>query len=297
LWLAKEGLSVLWKLEAMMEEFCKKMAALELHASANPEYVGRRPRTRSNATGAFAAALFLSKVKQRLAKYRKAKKAKIKPASNPGVRRIKPVVRVNSGFMPNQRRKTLLEEHAKKAVKAAAHPKSNPEPKGPRAPSPDFYLIGAVGSVPSTPPPPYPGPPSSSPKRIPTQYKTRTAVPKAVPKTTPEALCPRLECWKVGVAHLCIGFKSAPQFLRYKRGQTQLRKMAGMIKDSDSYARHALNEKDIRVKMIMNMRNRKEKKDNTGRKCTFLAGKILSRDPGRTGTMVVEKAVVILSIR
>jgi hypothetical protein len=58
--------------------------------------------------------------------------------------------------------------------------------------------------------------------------------------------------------------------------------------------KRALEPKDTRVKLILKYKNNKERGKETARKWTLAAARVVERDPGRTGLVTAEKAIVLL---
>lgn len=289
LFLSKEGLSVLWKLESMMETMMKKFEALELHAP--PPYPGRRARSGSNVGRTLVVTLVLARLRKALMKYRWKKNATRRANGkqpNPGPRRPKPVTRVNSGFTPNKNRNALMGNYASNIVANSTNISNNKsKPQRTRTPSPDFYYIPSNnGKKNSNSPPPRPVRRSSSMQRLMGRINAKATKP-ATPRE-------HLGCWKVGVGKLAFGPKTAPQFIAHRRGQIQLRRMADIFKDAAAYDSNMLDQSDSRVKLLLKSKNDKEKKSRSGKKWFFVSGKVVARDPGKTGMVTVEKAVVIL---
>ncbi|KAF1996567.1 hypothetical protein P154DRAFT_579816 [Amniculicola lignicola CBS 123094] len=281
--LSREALSVLWKIESMIEMLTRNFQKLELFQGTGPTQGTKRSRAGSNVTRTLVVGLVIARLKTSLANYRRRKLLRggkkggtTKP--NPGPRRPKPISRVSSGFGQNKRRDTLMHSYASNLVSAS---NSRPRPERARTPSPDFYMIGG------DPAPPYsPVRRSSSLNRILNQINAKAKQP-----TSPREY---LECWRVGVGSLAIGLNTAPQFLQHRRGQVQLRKMASIFKDAAAGNPRALDERDKRVKLILDHRNGREKKKKSGKKWSLLAGVVVGRDAGRSGMVSVEKAMVIV---
>ncbi|KAJ4360707.1 uncharacterized protein N0V89_001274 [Didymosphaeria variabile] len=282
--LGREQLSVLYKLESIMEAFMKRVAPLEAFDVPMSANDGRgRQRSGSNVTRTIVISLVLARLKKVLQSYRRktanAKSKKAGHQTSPG--RPKPVMRTNSGFMNNPNRNALMHTYASNMASAAAfkapHIQRKPHP---RTPSPDFHYI------PSTrPSSPLPGliRRSSSMQRLTSHLNARNSNLR----TSKE----HYECWRVGIGTLALGPKTAPQYLPHKRGQLQLRKMGDVFKEAELYDSRAVTESDEKVKSLLKEKNRKVKK---GRKWYFVAGKVVGRDPGRTGVVSVEKAFVVL---
>jgi hypothetical protein len=70
--------------------------------------------------------------------------------------------------------------------------------------------------------------------------------------------------------------------------------MVAIFKEAEDFSKRALESKDSRVKVILKHKNDKEKAARSGRKWILAATRIVERDPGRTGTVTVEKAIVLL---
>jgi hypothetical protein len=288
LFLSKEGLSVLWKLESMMEAMMKRFEALEVFqpSSPSPKTGEKRPRSDSNVGRTLVLSLVIGRLRKVLLRYRRKKMGK-KPApkptqAGPGPRRPKPISRTNTGFGISQKRNDLAKDYATKIANASiTTPTQKKQPRA-RTPSPDFYYIPGGTAT----PPLGPVRRSSSMQRIIGMINNQ----KSKPKTQTE----HYECWKVGTGSLAFGPKIAPQFLSHKRGQFQLRKIAAVFKEASQFDTRALNEQDSRVKAILKSKNEREKKQGTKRKWHLVAGRVISRDPGRTGMVTVERAMVVL---
>ena len=286
MFLSKENLNVLWKLESMIETLTKRIGMLEVFdrpASTN-EQRGKRPRRSSNITRAIVVSLVLARLRKALRIYRRKKNGgKRNNTPKPGPRRPKPVSRTSSGFVNNPKRNLLMQSYTANLVTAV--PKTPPPPytaqkPRPRTPSPDFYYI--PGGT-STPPRSKPVRRSSSMSRLTNQINTRTITP-AAPRE-------HFECWRVGIGSLAFGAKIAPQFLPHRRGQAQLRKMAEVFKEAGLYDERTVTEKHKCVRLLLNAKNKKVAK---GKTWYFAGGKMVGRDPGKTGMVSVEKVLVVL---
>jgi hypothetical protein len=288
LFLSKEGLNILWKLESMMELMMRKFAALELlqpPPAYSPPRRGR-PRAGSNVTRTLVISLVLSRLRKVLTRYRRRKLAASKRNGNPnpGPRRPKPVSRQNTGFAPNKNRNQLIQNYANQIANAAAYQQGGKKTQRGRTPSPDFYMLGGQDGR-KNPAPPRPIRRSSSMQRLMGRIQRNAKV------VTPKE---HYECWRVGLGSLAIGFKTAPQFVPHRRGQLQIKKMAAILKEADGFSRNVLSEGDSRVKLILKSKNDKEKMNNSRRRWSLVAGRVIKRDPGKTGMVSVEKAFVIL---
>lgn len=288
LFLSKEGLNVLWKLESMMELMMRKFAALEL-LQPPPAYSTPkrgRPRASSNVTRTLVLSLVLSRLKKFLMKYRRRKVAANKKNGKPipGPRRPKPISRQNTGFAPNKNRNKLIENYANQIANVAASQQGSKNTKRARTPSPDFCMIGGKNGK-SNPTHSRPIRRSSSLQRLMGRIHRNAKV-----------VAPRehYECWRVGVGSVVGGLKIAPQFIPHRRGQLQIKKMASLLKEADGYSGNGLGEGDSRVKLILKSKNEKESRNNTKRKWYLVAGRVINRDSGKTGMVTVEKALVIL---
>ncbi|KAF2875567.1 hypothetical protein BDV95DRAFT_602984 [Massariosphaeria phaeospora] len=285
--LSKNGLNVLWKLEDMMEQMLKKMAPFELFQADVARNGERRPRLESNVTRTIVASLVLARLMRTLEQYRRKKSGKTgaSPANVGLGRRLKKTVtRVNSGFAPNANRMVLLQNYASNIVSDAVPVPPPYKTRRARTPSPDGS--SAAWSMDVAPPRPIRR--SSSMHRLVGKINANI--------TQPQKPAEHYACWRVGIASLAIGPKGAPEFLRHRRGQMQLRKMAAVLKESNASAGRyrALDARDNRVKRLMDSRNEHEKKKKTGKKWYLVAARVMSRDPGKTGMVTVEKALVIL---
>jgi hypothetical protein len=276
--------NVLYKVEAMMEALMGQWAAMDgLFELPNTAAPRTRPRAGSNVTRTILVSLVLTKLRKALQSYRRKKTGAVKKP-HPGPRRPKTVTRTNSGFMMNIKRNNLLHTYASNLANATPPPphtprRSNPRP---RTPSPDFHYIPG-GTATS----PIPGPirRSSSLNRLTARLNARVVQPiRAVE---------HYACWKVGTGTLAIGLKTATKYLQHKRGQLQLRKMGEVFKEASALDdSRALTEKDKRVKALLSEKNKKVRKG--GKKWYFVSGRVTGRDPGQTGMVTVEKALVIL---
>lgn len=283
LFLSHEGLSVLWKLEGMIEALTRRIGALEMFDRPT----GRpRPRSGSNVTRALVISLVLARLRKVLRTYRCKKRRTSsrgaggkKPTPKPG--RPRPVTRVNSGFVNNPNRNALFQTYASNFATGAAispPPPYSRKPR-PRTPSPDFPNIHGDTAPRLTRR-------SSSMQRLTGTLNARIVRPR--PSTE------RYRCWKVGVGKLAIGLKTAPVVQAHERGQVQLRKMAAVFREADRYDGGALTAGDSRVKLLLEQKNKEEARARSGRKWYFVAARVVRRDPGRTGMVSVEKAFVIL---
>ena len=288
LFLSKEGLSVLWKLESMMEAMMKRFEALEVFqpSSPDPKTGQKRPRSNSNVGRTLVLSLVIGRLKKVLLRYRRRKMGKKPPPkptqAGPGPRRPKPISRTSTGFGLSQKRNNLMTNYATSIANASI---STPTPKRqsrPRTPSPDFYYIPGGTAT----PPRGPIRRSSSMQKLLGKINNQASKPKTQTE--------HYECYKVGTGALAFGPKIAPQFLSHKRGQIQLQKIATVFKEASQFDTRALNEQDSRVKAILKAKNEREKKQGTKRKWYLVAGRVISRDPGRTGMVTVEKAMVVL---
>lgn len=287
MFLSKEKLNVLWKIESTIEKLTKRICALEvfdLPSSANSR---ERPKGGSNVIRTIFASLVLARLGTALKSYRGTKilasaQRTSRPYLQSGPRRPKSVGRTNFGFRDNSQRNALLQTYGSCLVTATPgtpqpqHPLQAPQP---RAPSPDFYYITATTPSPSL----RPVRRSSSMQHLLGCLNARIVVP-APPKD-------HYKCWKVGTGSLAFGPRIAPKFLKHRRGQTQLRKLATIIREASIYDGRSLTERDRRVELLLKEKN---KKVPNGMKWYFAAGKVLERDPGRTGMVTVEKAIVVL---
>lgn len=284
LFLSKEGLSVLWKLESMMEVMMKRFEALEVHVPKTGE---KRPRSSSNVGRTLVLSLVISRLRKVLLKYRRKKTGKKPPPkptqAGPGPRRPKSISRTSSGFGLSQKRNNMLGNYATHIASAAITIPVPKKQQRARTPSPDFYYISSGTTTPHQKPIRR----SSSMQRLLGNLNSRASKPK--PQTE------HYECWKVGIGKLAIGGKTAPHFVSHKRGQMQLRKMAAAYEEASQFDRRALNAKDSRVKAILKWKNEQEKKNGSNRRWNLVAGRIVKRDPGKTGMVNVEKAMIVLA--
>jgi hypothetical protein len=295
MFLTRQSVGILWKVEAMVEALTQKWGRLEAFDLPMRPTGKLRPRTGSSVTRAIVVSVVLAKFCKVLRTYRRKKMGSDgKKQQRPGPHRPKPIGRKNSGFNTSKQRNKLLSSYA---AKLAADPTPPPpytleapnSKQRPRTPSPDFYFIPG-GTAPSYIPCPGPIRRSSSMQRL------MGSIAAQARKTKIVTAAEHFECWRVGVGNLPI-FKTAPQFLQHKRGQMQLKKMGQLFRDAKSSDYRALTEKDSRVKLLLNHKNKKEKGKSTGRKWYFVSGRVIERDPGRTGMVVVEKVLVVLARR
>ncbi|KAF2249271.1 hypothetical protein BU26DRAFT_505325 [Trematosphaeria pertusa] len=292
--LSKEGISVLWRLEGTVEALTRQIDGLArqlgaLAALVPPPVNGERaarPRSGSNVTRTLVLSLVLARLRKALRGYRRKKlggRKKTPPLGGP--KRPHPATRVNSGFKLDKKRSETLRSYASNIATAASPPPPY-KPRRTRTPSPDFYYLPNNSSS----PPPKPIRRSSSMQRL--LGRGGKEHPAGIGLLPAE----HYECWKVGVGSLAFGPKTAPQFLPHRRGQMQLRKMAAVFKEASLYDGKALNERDARVKLLLNEKNKREKKKKggSGKTWYFVAARVVKRDPGKSGMVVVEKAIVIL---
>ena len=290
LFLSKEGLNVLWKVESMIENMMKRFEALESlsRGQAQKDKATSRPRRASNIGRTILLSLVVSRLKRILTSYRRKKmtrKGVAKPSNmGPGPRRPKRLTRVTSGFTSNPTRDKMIQTYARTIANTSA-PTSSEKPQRARAPSPDFYYI----STSSPPPINKPIRRSSSMQRLLGTINTKSG-------RTPSK-DEYLSCWRVGLGRLAFGPKTAPQFLKHNRGQMQLRKIAAVFKEAAQFGARGLTEQDLRVKAILKAKNNQEKEKQTKKRWYFVAGRITGIDNGKTGMVSVEKAMVILSRR
>ncbi|ORY14877.1 hypothetical protein BCR34DRAFT_598789 [Clohesyomyces aquaticus] len=279
LFLSKEGLSVLWRVESTMEIILKKIGALELFQANMLTGPTTRGRSGSNVGRTIVLSLVITKFKSFLRRYRR-RKANTTRRNRPNQvsKRPKPITRQSSGFAPNKKRDGLIQNYAWSNIANAS------------------TVVGGSSQRSQTPPPIYNDPTgerrpgltrrSSSMRRLMNRINAQSARTKSDRE--------HFECWKVGIGKLAFGGKTAPEFLPHKRGQLQLRKMGEIYKEAAMYDYRAPNEQDKRVRLLLDAKNSKEKNNKTGRKWYLAGAKVIARDPGRTGMVVVEKAMVVL---
>jgi len=303
MFLSKESLNVLWKLEGMIEKLVMKMAALEVldHHATSRVTEQKRPRAGSNVTRTIVVSLVLARLRKVLKTYRRKKSGAVKQKGRPGSRRPKTATRTNSGFARNTKRKQLVQSYVSDLATSSPPPPYTPKPstQRPRTPSPDFHYIPGGTSTSPLPPPIRR---SSSMNRLLGRLNAKPA-----PSTKPSA---HYACYKIGVGHTAVGLKTSPEFRAYKRGQAQLRKMGEVFKEASVYDGLGLTEKDKGVRMLLKKRNAevmesgelakgkgKGNGKGTVKKWYFVGGRVVGRDTGRTGLVTVEKAVVVLVMR
>ncbi|KAF2196545.1 hypothetical protein GQ43DRAFT_435917 [Delitschia confertaspora ATCC 74209] len=295
LFMSKIGLGVLWKVEALVEAFARRFDALErlmmqrlggdevFHQQDGttkkiPQNKGRSGS--NNVKRVLVVSLIVARLKallrkKRMKKMQKEVLEKRKKQQNKGPCKIRPSTkRVDSGFAPNKRRNSLLKSYASDIAVANDTPPS--KPLRPRTPSPIRGDPLAGSSLRR----------SSSIEGFLGGYNTKIGVPKQEKEY--------LECWRVGTGSPVLGPK-INKFLQHKRGQAQLKKMAEVLKEASMYDKRCLTGKDPRVKLIIKKRNEDEKKKRSGKKWVLVAARLMKRDPGRTGMVVVEKALVVLA--
>ena len=115
-------------------------------------------------------------------------------------------------------------------------------------------------------------------------------------KTRVQSPQEHLECWRVGIGKIAIGFSTVPQFKKHqhKRGQIQLRRIAEVFKEVGQLDRTNLTKDDKRVKLLLKARNQREKEKRTGKSWTLVAGRVVKRDICSTRMVTVEKALVVI---
>ncbi|KAF2020501.1 hypothetical protein BU24DRAFT_456572 [Aaosphaeria arxii CBS 175.79] len=281
IFISTETVNILYKIEAYIEVMMPKIAALDLFpndprgqlTSTTP-----RPRSDSNVKVTIILSLVIARLKRTLDEYRW-KQARKNKKLRPGPRRPQAVTRVNSGLVPNKNRDSLVQSYASQIVIPSNQPPGRSIP--PRTPSPDFYLIDDTNNT--TDPIPRPIRRTSSIQRITRRINARTVQPRTVRE--------HFECWKVGVPELAIGLKVPPKYLHQRRGQAQLRKMAEVFNEASKYDKRALNEKSVSVKHLLKHKNKDEKK---GKRWYLAGGRLIARDVGNSGFLIVEKSLVIL---
>lgn len=297
IWMNAQNLGVLWKIEAMMEIMMKKFAMLDMFAEQEQQRrqggrtsEGTRLRSGSNVARALWVSLVICRLRKVVLRYRRKLAARKKQNGNNGARRhTKPVVRMNSGFGIDRdgKRDVLLCEYANRIAEQSRAGET--KRKTARTPSPDFYMMGekrgnAGGFFPQQP-----VRRSSSMQRIMGRINARTVTPRAQQPRE------KFECWKVGTGETAFGFRAGPMVqVQHKRGQAQLKKMAEVFGEAAVYDRFAVTERDERVKGMLKEKNRMEAKNGSGKRWYFVAGRVVKRDPGRTGLVVVEKVILVL---
>jgi hypothetical protein len=114
----------------------------------------------------------------------------------------------------------------------------------------------------------------------------------------PEKPTEHFECWKVGGISALVR-PGVESYVLYKRGQMQLREIVSVLRDASRCDLRGLSKQDKTVKLILERKNDQEKrvKDGTGRRWYFVTGRPFSRDLGKSGTIIMEKAIVILARR
>lgn len=279
-----DGISVLYKVESMFEALKTHYAALEFVKP--PERPSGRPRAASNAVGTLIAGVVMARIKTKLTNYRRRRAATVEGTAHTAVNtrswQPKPMARVGSNLMLTRKRALLAQEYMSKIVHSED---ITGQQTIPRTPSPDFYVVGDNNARPATPPPRLIRRSNTIP-RLTRQINARAAQLNKNKE--------RFECWKVKVATTCIGFKGGHKTQQCKRGQMQLRQMVAIFKEAHDYSKRSLGSKDTRVKLILKHKNDKEKAARSGRKWALAAARVIERDPGRTGIVTVEKAIVLL---
>ncbi|KAF1971315.1 hypothetical protein BU23DRAFT_570088 [Bimuria novae-zelandiae CBS 107.79] len=276
MFLSKESLNVLWKLESMIEALTARISMFEtlLAQTAPAHTTGRatlapgRPRGRrdSNVGRTLVVSLVLARLRKVLLSYRRKKKN-----ARPGQGRPRPLTRTPSGFKASPARTALMHTYASNLI-TTPPPTYFPHP---RPPSPDFPVL------PTTFPRPIRR--SSSLQNIQHPPTSKGEQPKDL-----------YACYRIGIGTLAFGGKTAPQFLRHRRGQAQLAKMAQIFSEAAGYDSKGLTEGDKRVKLLLRDMNKIEGKKGGRRKWYFAAGRVVGVDGGRTGMVCVEKAVVVV---
>ncbi|KAJ4304687.1 hypothetical protein N0V90_000214 [Kalmusia sp. IMI 367209] len=282
MFLSKESLGVLWKLESMIEALTHRISALEAFDIPAPARGQARSRSGSNITRTIVVSLVFARLMKTLRAYRQKKVAVA--AKNHKLqtlpRRLNAVRRKNSGFKENPKRDALMQSYASDLVSAAEWtppPPYVPQKPRLRTPSPEFYYLPSeTPSSDST----YLIRRSSSMQRLLGRLDTREVVP--IPPKEHYA------CWKVGLGKLAFGARIAPRSIRHRRGQMQLRKLAAVLKEAGMYDSRAVTEGDTRVKWLLErkreeMRKTGSKEQEKGKKWYFVAGRVVGKDPGKTG--------------
>ncbi|KAF2264952.1 hypothetical protein CC78DRAFT_532815 [Lojkania enalia] len=288
LFLSHQGLSVIWKLENMMEVIMQKFDGLEELKLSNG---GMRGRSLSMAGRTVVLSLVITRWLKILRRYRR---KNMSPGSKskhpaPASKLTKVVARVHSGFGANKKRDIIMQSYANNIAKASSVPIDHTPRE--RIPSPDFYYISRRDT---TSDPPNLLRRSSSMNRLMDKVNAaRSQKPKEI-----------LRCWRVGLGTVAGMMKTGPQFKPHLRGQMQLRKLANVLHeaseceiDRPKHEQRGLNEKDKRVRLLLKSKNDKEKRDRTRMSWSLVAARVMARDPGKTGMVSVEKAMVILARR
>lgn len=194
----------------------------------------------------------------------------------------KTIMRVGSNFTLSSKGTLLAEEYMGNLMKPED---ISDEQITPRTPSPDFNTVDGLDLRPSTPPLHLIRRTSTIP-RLTQQYNACAAGFRRNGDL--------LECWKVRIVITFVGAKGAYTTEQCKRGQLQLWQMLTIFKEAHDYSKRTLQAKDSRVKHILKHKNKIENEAGTGRNWTLAAARVVKRDPGRTGIVTAEKAIVLL---
>jgi hypothetical protein len=288
MFLSGQSLNVLVRVEEMVETLVNRIAGLEALLNLPTTVSGQnRPRAGSNVGRTLIVSLVVTRLMKFLETYRQKKLGTGKKPQSKN-KHMRMVTRTNSGFAnsrfaKNTEHEKQLYSYASDIAMATPPPPYTPTSRvpRPRTPSPDFHYIPG-----GTPTSPRPGliRRTSSLNRLSSRSNAKVVQPR---RTTEQ-----YECWKVGEATLAIGLKGPMVFLQHKRGQMQLRKMGEVFREASAFDSRALTEKDRRVKEMLKEKNRQTGKG--GKKWYFVSGRVIKRDPGKTGMVSVEKALVIL---
>lgn len=277
IFLGKESLNVLWRMESMLEKFMKHMGAFEVH-DHQPSGSTPRPRRGSNIGRTLIVSLVFARLKNILASYRRRKMVPTRsPRPQVGGRRPKQITRTPSGFRHNPQRNALMQSYASNMMTETPPPPYTPHDVSRRPPSPDFYYYSD-------------GPNSLVPGLVHCSSSTQRLVDLLKAKPITPAPQEHFECWIIKSGSLAFGPKIAPVYIAHQRGQMQLRKMVEVFREAGRYDQRAVTEGDKRVRLLLKERNKKGK----GGKWYLAAGRLLARDPGRTGIVTVDKVVVVL---
>ena len=278
MFLSSQNLSVVGRLENMMEAFMKRLDGIE---NLKPRAGSGRGRS-SSMTGkvtmlGWAISRWL-KILQKCRRRRGGNNPKSRPPGT-SAKRPKAVSRVNSGFTINKQRHALIQSFASNMVNAPETTETNLRR---RTPSPDFHYIPGGSTIPS-----------------PHIIRRSSSMTRLLGNINAQAVKSRvqteyLKCWKVGLGRLAFGPKTAPQFKPHQRGQMQLRKVAEVLKEASKYDNRGISEADKRVSLLLRLQNSIEKENRSGKQWYLLTARKVATDPGRTGMVSVEKAIVIL---
>ncbi|KAF2118033.1 hypothetical protein BDV96DRAFT_644365 [Lophiotrema nucula] len=279
----------LYRVERTLEIFMQRFEVLAGLQPVNPftPTTGGRGRRTSNVGCVLVLSLIISRLRKALLRYRRRKPNSRNTGTGgrtipkPTSKRPGTITRVPSGFNTYTTKpsfNTALGNYATSITSSPSTWSTSPQAGGKRAKTPDPYpRLGA------------PIRRSSSMSKLMTRINASAQRPR--PTSSHYA------CYKIGIGSLAFGFKTAPQTVKYKRGQTQLRKMAAVFQESSAFDQRGLGEADKRVRMVLKARNEEEKKGGSAKRWKLVTARVVGRDPGRSGMVSVEKAVVIVARR